>query len=162
MVVFVALLGDFGPMCMPKWSQSGTKVDAKTDMNTKRPQSLKVQPVKHGNDIRRVRGVRFQSENWWKNGSRTKPRWKWVRGSIFHRFGVDFGRVWGGKTDQKSIQFDQNRTKGAPRTPQGASKQRDHGFTQNFGPPWGSRGGLLGAQSSQKNEKNVFENRLKF
>ena len=32
---------DVGPLLMPKWSQSGTKVDAKTDMNAKRPQSLK-------------------------------------------------------------------------------------------------------------------------
>ena len=41
MVVFVTLLVDFGPLLMPKWNQSGTKVDAQTDMNAKRPQSLK-------------------------------------------------------------------------------------------------------------------------
>ena len=41
MVVFVALFVDFGAFLMSKWSQSGTKVDTKTDMNAKRPQSLK-------------------------------------------------------------------------------------------------------------------------
>ena len=37
MVVFVTLLVDFGPFLMPKWNQSGTKVDAQTDINAKRP-----------------------------------------------------------------------------------------------------------------------------
>ena len=41
MVLFVALLVDFVPILRAKWSQSGTKVDAQTGPNAKRPQLLK-------------------------------------------------------------------------------------------------------------------------
>ena len=40
--LFLSLFfADVGPSLMPKWSQSERKVDATTDMNTKRPQALK-------------------------------------------------------------------------------------------------------------------------
>jgi len=41
MSFLIAVLVDFAPILMPKWSQVPTKVEAKTDLNTKRPQSLK-------------------------------------------------------------------------------------------------------------------------
>jgi len=41
MSFWIAVFIDFGPELMPKWRQIGINVEAKTDLNTKRPQSLK-------------------------------------------------------------------------------------------------------------------------
>ena len=59
MSFLIAVLVDFAPKILAKWSQVPTKVEAKTDLNTKRPQSLKCYKNQYFFNDFRVRGNRF-------------------------------------------------------------------------------------------------------
>ena len=104
MSFLIAVLVDFAPILMPNWSQVPTKVEAKTDLNTKRPQSLKCYKNQYLFNVFRVRGNRFGKKQLSKFCEKTESTSKCVLTSIFDRFLVILGRVRGGKTHRKSIE----------------------------------------------------------
>jgi len=100
----MALGSHFGPFLMLKWSQVGTNIGTKTDLNLKRRISTKYCKT---NDFFNIFGVRG-------SGLTTKIRPKTVkkrsqhRNTFWHRFLVDFGSILGGfweaQTDPKPIE----------------------------------------------------------
>ena len=110
MSFLIAVLVDFAPILMPKWSQVPTKVEAKTDLNTKRPQSLKCYKNQHLFNDFRVRGNRFGKKKRSNIDEKTEPMSKCVLTSIFDRSSVILGRVWGGKTHRKTIEKNVEKT----------------------------------------------------
>ena len=91
--VFVAaVLVDFALNLMPKWSQVRTKVEAKTDLSTKRPLSLKCDKTQYFFNDFRVRGNRFGKKKLWKIDEIRSQR----RSAFWHRLLIDFGSLGGG------------------------------------------------------------------
>ena len=91
----------FEPKMMPKWRQIGTKVEAKTGLNTKTPQSLKCYKNQYFFNKFGVRGDRFENQNRSNIGEKTEPRSKCVPTSMFNRFLVYFGSILAPKSTQK-------------------------------------------------------------
>ena len=94
----------FWPTLMPKWRQIGTKVEAKTDLNTKTPQLLKCYKNQYFFNNCWVRGDRFENQHRSKINEKTEPMSKCVSTSIFHPFLVHFGCILGAKVTKKAIE----------------------------------------------------------
>ena len=107
---------------MPKWRQIGTKVEAKTDLNTKTPQSLKYYKNQHFFNNFGVRGDRFDNQNRSNINEKTEPVSKCVSRSIFHSFLVHFGCILGAKVTKKAIEKTIEKTTSKKKGPRGTQR----------------------------------------
>jgi len=143
MSFLMGFLVDFRPNLMPKWSQVGTKVEAKTDINRKTPKSAKHYKTQWCFNSFGVRGVRFEDQHRWQIDQKTESASKCVFASSFCRFLVDFGSILApnsttnrfGKPSEKRPRKKEGRE--GPRTPSWVDEGDQH---LPFGTPGGGRG----------------------
>ena len=102
---------------MPKWRQIGTKVEAKTGLNTKTPQSLKCYKNQYFFNKFGVRGDRFENQNRSTISEKTELRSKCVPTSMFNRFLVYFGSILAPKSTKQTIKQNIEKTTSEKRGP---------------------------------------------